>query len=51
MHIKDTLRDGPLVGEVILRQLREHEGRLRELDGVGLGCEFVISRVGGSYWV
>lgn len=51
MHVKDTLRDGPLVGERIMRQLREHEARLKEVDGLGLGCEFVISSAGASYWI
>lgn len=49
MHIKDSMKDGPLVGDTILRQLVEHEARLQEADGVGLGCEFVISRTGGHY--
>ena len=51
MHVKDTLRDGPLVGERIMRQLREHDARLKEVDGLGLGCDFVISTAGASYWV
>jgi len=51
IHMKDTLRDGPLVGDSILRQLLEHEEALKQADGVGLGCEFVISKVGESYWV
>lgn len=50
MHVKDTLRDGPLVGERIMRQLQEHEEQLREANGFGLGCEFAISAVGASYW-
>ena len=49
IHVKDTLRDGPLVGETILRQLKEHEAKARELDGLGLGCNFIISRVGEEY--
>ncbi|KAL9094197.1 MAG: hypothetical protein Q9165_003612 [Trypethelium subeluteriae] len=48
IHVKDTLRDGPLVGENILRQLKEHEARFAE-DGQPLGCEFVISKTGASY--
>lgn len=51
MHMKDTMRDGPLVGESILRQLNEHEARMKELDGLGLGCEFVICKAGGSYYL
>ena len=49
IHVKDSLKDGPLVGETIFRQLKEHELRLKEGDGMGLGCDFVISRVGESY--
>jgi len=49
IHIKDTMKDGPHVSEDILAQLREHEDRLRE-EGRGLGCEFVISQSGESYW-
>ncbi|KAI9709053.1 MAG: hypothetical protein M1820_003499 [Bogoriella megaspora] len=48
IHVKDTLRDGPLVGENILRQLREHEVRFAR-EGQPLGCEFVISSSGASY--
>ena len=50
MHMKDTLRDGPLVGENILRQLKDHDERLKQSEDVGLGCDFVISAVGGSYY-
>ncbi|KYG49151.1 hypothetical protein M433DRAFT_140339 [Acidomyces richmondensis BFW] len=49
IHIKDTMKDGPYVGENILAQLREHEAQLRE-EGHGLGCEFVVSESGESYW-
>ena len=45
IHVKDSLRDGPPAGEVILGQLLEME---RE---VGLGCEFQISKSGGEVWV
>ncbi|KAI9653969.1 MAG: 3',5'-cyclic-nucleotide phosphodiesterase pde1 [Bathelium mastoideum] len=48
IHVKDTLRDGPLVGENILRQLKEHAARLAD-EGQPLGCEFVISKSGASY--
>jgi len=51
IHMKDTLRDGPLVGDSILAQLKEHEATMLEVDGVGLGCEWIISKVGESYWV
>ena len=49
MHVKDTLADGPLVGENILRELEEHERMLAE-QGKGLGCVFDVSRSGASYW-
>jgi cAMP phosphodiesterase len=50
MHVKDTLKDGPHVSENILTQLNDYEARLQE-QGQGLGCEFVISKSGESYWV
>jgi elongation factor 1-gamma len=49
IHVKDTLADGPLIGESILRELREGERALAE-QGKGLGCEFEVSRSGDSYW-
>ncbi|KAK4983271.1 3',5'-cyclic-nucleotide phosphodiesterase pde1 [Elasticomyces elasticus] len=49
IHVKDTLKDGPHVSERILRQLTEHEAGLRK-KGEGLGCEFVVSESGRSYW-
>ncbi|TKA78834.1 hypothetical protein B0A49_01940 [Cryomyces minteri] len=49
IHVKDTLTDGPHVSENILKQLDEHEAELRH-QGIGLGCEFVISESGASYW-
>ena len=49
IHIKDTLKDGPHVSENILVQLNDYGRRLQE-DGQGLGCEFVISQSGESYW-
>ncbi|KAL9088637.1 MAG: hypothetical protein Q9159_002972 [Coniocarpon cinnabarinum] len=49
IHVKDTLKDGPLVGDTILAQLRDHEAKLKDMDGIGLGCDFVISKVGESY--
>ena len=45
IHIKDTLRDGPPVSETILAQLQEHE------EAAGLGCHFVISKSGESFWL
>lgn len=50
IHVKDTLKDGPLPGDKILKQLKQHEAAMKESDGHGLGCEFVISEAGGSYW-
>jgi elongation factor 1-gamma len=49
IHVKDTLADGPLVGELILNELEEGERALAE-QGKGLGCVFEVSRSGGSYW-
>ncbi|KAK5122609.1 hypothetical protein LTR85_003872 [Meristemomyces frigidus] len=49
IHIKDTLKDGPHVSENILAQLEEHEMGLRAA-GQGLGCEFLISKSGESYY-
>jgi cAMP phosphodiesterase len=49
IHVKDTLMDGPLVGDLILADLREHEERLAT-QGRPLGCEFIISKSGESYW-
>lgn len=49
IHIKDTFKDGPHVSENILAQLQDHEEGLRET-GAGLGCEFIISQSGESYW-
>lgn len=49
IHIKDTMEDGPHVGERILTQLKEHADALA-LEGFGkLGCEFVISKSGEDY--
>ncbi|KAI9849157.1 MAG: 3',5'-cyclic-nucleotide phosphodiesterase pde1 [Sclerophora amabilis] len=45
IHTKNTLRDGPPVGERILAQLEAYE---REAQ---LGCSFVISSVGASFWL
>lgn len=49
IHVKDTLTDGPLVGDQILVELKEGEKVLHE-QGKGLGCTFEISRSGESYW-
>lgn len=49
IHVKDTFKDGPHVSETILAELKEHEARLA-MEGQALGCEFVISKSGESYW-
>ncbi|KAF1347384.1 hypothetical protein EJ07DRAFT_169721 [Lizonia empirigonia] len=49
IHVKDTCEDGPLVGDTILRQLREGEAKMKE-QGRGLGCCFEISKSGDAYW-
>lgn len=49
IHVKDALSDGPPIGDVILSELKAHEERL-VAQGKGLGCEFVISKSGTSYW-
>jgi len=49
IHVKDTMADGPRVEDCILEQLVAHEERLKGL-GKGLGCEFVVSESGDSYW-
>ncbi|KAI5358104.1 Putative cyclic-AMP phosphodiesterase, class-II, ribonuclease Z/Hydroxyacylglutathione hydrolase [Septoria linicola] len=49
IHVKDTFKDGPHVSENILAQLQDYEDALRE-KGSELGCEFVISQSGESYW-
>ena len=49
IHIKDTMKDGPHVRDNILEQLQDYELRL-QASGEGLGCEFVISQTGESYW-
>ncbi|KAF1914762.1 hypothetical protein BDU57DRAFT_558302 [Ampelomyces quisqualis] len=49
IHVKDSLQDGPLVGQQILKELREGEEEGRE-KGRGLGCVFEVSASGGSYW-
>ena len=48
MHVKNTMRDGLLLLGTILRQLGEHEQNQKEQDGIGLGCTFVISKIGMS---
>ncbi|KAI4130538.1 MAG: hypothetical protein LQ338_001686 [Usnochroma carphineum] len=45
IHVKDPLRDGPDIGEIILEQLKEHEAQAQ------LGCTFTISKSGMSLWL
>lgn len=49
IHVKDSMADGPPVGVTILKELNAHEARLRT-QGKALGCEFVVSKGGESYW-
>ncbi|KAF2148459.1 hypothetical protein K461DRAFT_329976 [Myriangium duriaei CBS 260.36] len=49
MHVKDTMKDGPHVGELILQQLNEHAAGMAQR-GMRLGCEFVITESGKDYW-
>ena len=49
IHMKDTMTDGPLIGESILQELWAHEARLAR-EGKALGCVFDISTSGASYW-
>ncbi|KAL6804767.1 cAMP phosphodiesterases class-II domain-containing protein [Trichoderma sp. SZMC 28013] len=44
IHVKETLADGPQAGDSILQQLNEHER------GAQLGCEFIISKPGQSFY-
>ena len=45
IHMKDTLRDGRDVGEDILESLQNHDVE------AGLGCNFMISKTGASFWL
>lgn len=49
IHVKDDMRDGPWVGDVIMSELKAHDARLLAQDR-GLGCEFVVSKSGESYF-
>jgi cAMP phosphodiesterase len=49
IHVKDSMLDGPLVGESILKELNAHEAKLTK-QGKGLGCTFEVSASGDSYW-
>lgn len=50
IHVKDTFKDGPYVGDTIAQELDAYERALQE-DGRPLGCEFVIAKSGESYWL
>jgi elongation factor 1-gamma len=50
IHVKDDMADGPLAGHTILAELLAHEARLAAV-GRPLGCEFIVSRSGESYWI
>ncbi|KAG5661496.1 hypothetical protein KAF25_005618 [Fusarium avenaceum] len=47
IHVKDRLDDGPNVGDIILEQLNDHETS----NQAPLGCEFVISKPGHSFYL
>ncbi|KAG8630281.1 hypothetical protein KVT40_001900 [Elsinoe batatas] len=49
MHVKDTMKDGPHISEVILQQLNDHTAALAQ-KGVRLGCQFDIAEAGKGYW-
>jgi len=49
MHVKDTMKDGPHVSELILQQLNDHAASLA-LKGIRLGCDFEITESGKDYW-
>lgn len=49
MHVKDTMSDGPSVGNLILQELQEGE-KLASERGKGLGCVFEVARSGASYY-
>lgn len=44
IHMKEKLIDGPAIGEIILKQLKDYEAEAR------LGCEFVIAKVGEAMY-
>lgn len=50
IHVKDSMQDGPLVGDSILADLNGHEARLLK-EGRRLGCSFVVSKHGESYYL
>ncbi|KAJ2966914.1 hypothetical protein NQ176_g9921 [Zarea fungicola] len=44
IHVKEKMQDGPPPGDVILEQLQEYEEEAQ------LGCEFVVSKSGQSFY-
>ena len=48
IHVKDSMADGPLVGDSILSELRAHEEKLKAA-GKPLGCSFDVSCSGDMY--
>ena len=44
IHMKDKLDDGPAIGDIILKQLKEYEAEAR------LGCQFIIAKVGEAMY-
>ncbi|GAB1320065.1 3',5'-cyclic-nucleotide phosphodiesterase pde1 [Madurella fahalii] len=46
IHVKEKLDDGHPAGDIILEELAAHER-----EGVGLGCEFVVSRAGEGFFL
>ncbi|KAH7170186.1 cAMP phosphodiesterases class-II-domain-containing protein [Dactylonectria macrodidyma] len=45
IHVKEKLTDGPPVGETILQELLDHD------KDAPLGCEFIISKPGQSFYL
>lgn len=45
IHVKERLDDGPDVGESIKKELQQHEKEVQ------LGCEFIISKSGQSFYL
>ncbi|KAF1732281.1 3',5'-cyclic-nucleotide phosphodiesterase [Beauveria bassiana] len=45
IHVKETFSEGPAPADVILEQLQDHEAEAQ------LGCEFIISKAGQSFYL
>lgn len=45
IHVKERLTDGPAMGDAILQQLQRYEQEAQ------LGCEFIISKAGQSFYL